>query len=156
MQRSEKLNPFHFPSRVHKWLLEYSLTLAEAWRKRLLPQTPYFVINKSWGPCLELGGDGSYHACQALLHELQERFDAQFHVRLDAPIGADKGYWDVVMSGQEFFVMRDRAHGTCLWGPKPPEDVHGFLRVAELFGAREHISLPTHIARRLRLVRPYA
>jgi hypothetical protein len=134
------------------------LTFAETWRKKRLPQPPYFVVNKTCGRCLELGGDGSYQACQAFLRELQERFDAQFQARLERPAGGDKekGYWDVVMFGQEFFVMRDREFGTCLWGPRPPADIHGFLRVAKLFGAREHLSLLKRVACCLWLDRPYA
>lgn len=116
-----------------------------------MPDTPFFVIDKIHGRCLELGGDGSYEACQAFLRELQEVFDARFSEHLEWGVcpGADKekGYWNVEIFGQEFFVIRDRGYGMCLWGPKPPADIEGFLPVAEHFGARERMSLVKRIAR---------
>ena len=119
---------------------------------------PYFVISKTDGPCLELGGDGTYQACQELLRELQEVFGARYSEHLDGGNnpGNDKehGYWNVEIFGQEFFVMRSRGYGICLWGPRPPADVRGFLRVAAHFGARERMSPLKRIAYWLGLKKP--
>ncbi|MFC1597075.1 tetratricopeptide repeat protein [Planctomycetota bacterium] len=57
------------------------------------------------------------------------------------------------MFGQDFLVMRLRGDGMRLWGPNPPADIQGFLRVAEHFGAREHVPLFTRITRWLHLTR---
>ncbi|HUQ72544.1 MAG TPA: hypothetical protein VM165_23655, partial [Planctomycetaceae bacterium] len=53
----------------------------------------------------------------------------------------------VRMFDQDFFVMRHRDYGMCLWGPNPPADVAGFLRVAEHFGAKEQTTAAGRITR---------
>lgn len=120
-----------------------------------MPDAPFFVNDKRHGRCLYLGGDGSYEECQALLRELQDVFGARYSEHLEnGPCpGADKeeGYWNVELFGQDFFVMRSRGDGTCLWGPASPADIHGFLRVADYFGAHERMSLLSRIVRRLHL-----
>jgi len=101
--------------------------------------TPYFVIDKIHGRCLMLGGDGSYDGCVNFLQELQRTFGARFTKHWEAGPRPDsdkeKGYWDVEMFGQQFGVMRTRGDGICLWGPKPPAAIDGFLRVCQHFGA---------------------
>lgn len=121
----------------------------------MLPEPPYFVINKRCGRCLALGGDGSYDACLSLLGELERAFGARASVHLESGHcpGADKekGYWNIEMFGEDFFLMRHRGFGICLWGPSPPAAVAGFLRVAAHFDAREHLSFFGRLAKRLRL-----
>lgn len=120
-----------------------------------MSDTPFFVIDRTHGRCLELGGDGSYEACQALLRELEDVFGARYTEHLEWGVRPDsdkeKGYWNVEMFGQHFFVMRDRGCGMCLWGPNPPADIQGFLRVAAHFGAQERVPFLTRIARWLHL-----
>jgi len=115
------------------------------------PPPPYFMIDKVHGRYLELESDGSYESCQAFLAALGKNFKATYSVHLDAgpQLWNDKehGYWNVRMFGQEFFVMRVRGDGMCVWGPKPPEDISGFLRVAEHFHAVEFRTWQTKVAR---------
>lgn len=122
-----------------------------------MSDTPFFVIDEVHGRCLELGGDGSYDSCQRFLKELQHTFAATYSEHHEAGPRPDcdkeKGYWNVKMFGQDFFVMRVRGDGMCIWGPKPPADIRGFLRVVELFGASERMSLMKRIARWLHLTR---
>jgi hypothetical protein len=68
---------------------------------------PFFVIDKIHGRCLELGGDGSYQACQALLRELQTVFGAQFTEHLDC--GALSG------SGRRRDIGMLRCSGSTSW-----------------------------------------
>lgn len=97
--------------------------------------TPYYVVDKIHGRYLMLGGDGSYDACVNFLQGLQHTFGARFTKHWEAgprPDGyKESGYWDVEMFGQQFGVMRNRGDGICLWGPKPPEAIDGFLRVCQ-------------------------
>ena len=118
---------------------------------------PYYVIDKIHGRCLMLGGDGSYDECVNFLQGLQRTFGATFTKYREAgprPDGyRDCGYWDVDMFGQQFYVMRVRGEGICLWGPKPPEPIENFLRVCQHFRAVEKRSvlkrLGTWLARRV-------
>lgn len=63
------------------------------------------------------------------------------------------GIGNVEMFGQRFFVMRARDVGMCLWGPEDSEEISGFLRVAQHFGAHEKPSLMQRIARWLHVDR---
>lgn len=116
-----------------------------------MSDTPFFVVDKIHGRCLELGGDGSYEACQTLLRELQEVFGARFSEHLECGTRPDadkeKGYWNVELFDQHFFVMRDRGYGMCIWGPQEPADIDGFLRLAEHFSAREQVSFVKRVTR---------
>ena len=115
------------------------------------PQPPCFVINKTCGRCLDVVSDGSYESCLQFLSTLETHFDAEYSVRLDAGprphSDKDKGYWDVKMFGQDFLVMRNRGYGLCIWGPKPPADLSGFLQVAAHFGAIEFLTWQQKLVR---------
>ena len=115
-------------------------------------------MDKTHGRCLEPDADGSYESCEQLLTTLAEEFGAVYSKHLDAGpcpgSDKDKGYWNVTMFGQNFFVMRDRGHGISLWGPDTPEDPTGFLRVAARFQAVEHITWQQKIAMLLTRKRP--
>jgi len=107
------------------------------------PRPPYFVIYKVHAPCLELDSDGSYESCLQFLSTLETQFGAEYSEHLEAGprphAHKEKGYWNVQMFGQDFFVMRRRGYGLCIWGPKPPEELTGCLRIAEHFGAVEYL-----------------
>jgi ADP-ribosylglycohydrolase len=138
---------------------ELVLGIARSFAESIVRQVePYFVITRTDSPILELCGDGTVQACQELLHELQDVFGARYSKHLDGGNNPDNdkehGYWHVDMFGQEFFVMRSRGHGICLWGPKPPADISGFIRVAAHFGARERMSPLKRIAYWLGLAKP--
>lgn len=121
-------------------------------RLNLPPKPPYFVIDKVYGPCLEVDADGSYESCQRFLSTLGAEFDAVYSNHLDAGprpyADKDKGYWNVKVFGQDFFVMRDRNFGTlCIGGPKLPADPTGFLRIAAHFNAIEFLTWQQKLAR---------
>ncbi|MEI8379185.1 MAG: hypothetical protein WCJ09_03595 [Planctomycetota bacterium] len=128
-----------------------------------MSDTPFYPNDEIHGRCLELGGDGSYESCQRLLSELQETFSATYSEHVESGPRPDwkegekeHGYWNVKMFGQDFFVMRVRGDGMCIWGPKPPVEIQGFLRVAHHFGASERVqpvSFITRVARWLRLTK---
>lgn len=119
------------------------------------PQPPYSVRNRINGRCLEFGDDGTCESCQTLIRELKQIFGAPAAEHLEAgprPFDdKEKGYWIIHIEGEEFFLMRERGCGTCLWGPRPPADPSLFLRVAGHFGAREYVSWPGRTARWLHL-----
>jgi hypothetical protein len=116
------------------------------------PKPPYFVIDKTHGRCLELDADGTYESCQHLLSTLATQFNAVHsrHLEPGPQPDSDKGYWNVTIFGQQFFVMRHRGYGICVWGPKPPADLNGFLRIAEYFKAVEFVTWQRKLARFLR------
>lgn len=106
------------------------------------PDPPYYFIDKH-GCTLELGGSGSYDACQQLLRELEQAFAAVCTLHLESghhpEHDKEKGYWNIEMLGQQFFLMRHRGFGQTLWlsqGTSPD----AFLQVARHFGATEHKS----------------
>lgn len=115
------------------------------------PDPPFYLITSVNGRCLELGGGGTYAECQSLLQELRDVFGASYSEHLeygDRPeCDKEKGYWNVEIFGQEFFLMRVRGDGITLWGPKPPADVDGFLKVARHFGAQEYLTWWQRIGR---------
>ncbi len=119
------------------------------------PPPPYCLIDRTHGCCLELAADGSYESCLEFLAETGTLFNAEYSEHLETGpypnSDKDKGYWNVKMFGQEFLVMRHRGYGLCIWGPEPPGDVSGFLRVAKHFGAIEFLTWQQRIARALRL-----
>ena len=114
------------------------------------PKPPFFVIDKVHGRCLELDADGSYESCQQFLFTLAAEFDADYSKHLEAgprpDSDKDKGYWNVTMFGQEFFVMRARGYGICIWGPEPPADINGFLRIAAYFKAVKFLTWQQKLA----------
>ena len=120
---------------------------------------PFYMIDKTHGRLLELGGDGSFQACQAFLRELVEHFGAEYREHLECgscpDMDKETGYWNVEMFGQAFFVMRDRGRGMCIWGPQPPADIGGFLRVAAHFKAREYVPAAVRVGRFLHLSKRY-
>ena len=117
------------------------------------PKTPYFTIDKPHGRCLALAADGSYESSVEFLSTLTTQFNAAYSEHLEAGprphSDKDKGYWNVKMFGQGFFVMRDRGYGLWIWGPKPPADPAGFLRIAEYFGAVEYVTWQRKLIRLL-------
>jgi len=117
------------------------------------PQPPYYLIDTTHGRCLELAADGSYESCRNFLSTLENQFQAEYFEHMDAGpcpnSNKDQGFWTVNMFGQDFFVMRHRGYGLCIWGPKPPADVTGFLRIAEHFQAVEFVTWQRRIARKL-------
>jgi hypothetical protein len=121
------------------------------WNKS--PQPPYFVMDTTHGRCLELAADGSYDSCRDFLSTLESHFQAEYSEHMDAGprphSDKDKGYWKVNMFDQDFFVMRHRGYGLCIWGPGPPADVSGLLRIAEHFEAVEFVTWQQRIAHML-------
>ncbi|WP_339748936.1 hypothetical protein [uncultured Rubinisphaera sp.] len=113
------------------------------------PKPPYYMIDATHGRCLELDADGSYTSCQTLLTELANTYGAQYSNHLDpGPTpgsGKDKGYWNLKLFGQDFFLMRQGGYGICIWGPSAPADLSGFLRLADHFDAIEFINWPRRL-----------
>ena len=123
-----------------------SILLKSAWTRanrkvNAPPMPPYYMIDGTGGGILELDADGSYESCQRLLTALAEHFDAEYAVHLDSGpqphSDKDKGYWNITMFDQEFFLMRDRGYGICISGPKHGTDTSGFLRLTKHFKATE-------------------
>lgn len=109
-------------------------------RLNRFPKAPFFVVNGT--RCsLVLDSDGSYESCQQFLETLAREFGAEYSVHLEAgpqpQCDKEKGYWNVTMFRQDFFVMRERGYGIYLWGPESSADTDGFRRVAAYFDTVE-------------------
>ena len=85
--------------------------------------------------------------CSTLVAEFEADYSQHLETGPCQDSDKDKGSWNVTMFGQEFFVMRDPGYGICLWGPKPPADLSGFLRIAAHFKAVEFLTWQQRLVR---------
>lgn len=133
-----------------RWLAErFRRGFSEA---HALPKPPCYIVQRSrsgrWCGLLELPFVGTFADCQQVLTELERVFGATCSPRLEAgPLSDDlfetvfrkeKGYWDVVIDGAEYLVMRDRGAGLAIFGHEEDETIPRFLEVARHFAATQY------------------
>lgn len=118
------------------------------------PTRPWFRVDRVQGGTLVLACDGDYESCQSVLRDLSRVFGATWSRHLDPGPGKhdkDKGYWNISMFDDEFFLMREGGSGIYIWGATPPADPSSFLRVALYYNAVEFVTWQQRLLRSLRI-----